>query len=125
MKQDSGLFLEDQTLSENTDDISSRKVTNLTNLKPGDMIDRGCFSSVHDIQYNIKENNAISNVESSSIQSSKDDFVIKRARPSLAWDARLESIVSLAKEAQFLAQLSHEHIINMEGTIGDPGKEQN
>ncbi len=31
------------------------------------MIDRGCFSSVHDIQYDTKENSAISNVESSSI----------------------------------------------------------
>ena len=123
MKQDSSLFLQDETSSDTTNDISSRKDINLSNLKLGDMIDRGCFSSVHDIQYDIKGNKAISNVESSSVQSSRDDFVIKRARPSLSWDARIESIVSLAKEAQFLAQLSHEHIINMEGTIGDPGKQ--
>ncbi|GFH54594.1 hypothetical protein CTEN210_11070 [Chaetoceros tenuissimus] len=123
MKQDSSLFLQDETSSDTTNDISSPKDIKLSNLRLGDMIDRGCFSSVHDIQYDIKGNSAISNVESSSVQSSRDDFVIKRARSSLAWDARIESIVSLAKEAQFLAQLSHEHIINMEGTIGDPGND--
>ena len=123
MKQDSSLFLRDETSSDTTNDISSPKDIKLSNLKLGDMIDRGRFSSVHDIQYDIKGNSAISNAESSSVQSSRDDFVIKRARPSLAWDARIESVVSLAKEAQFLAHFSHEHIINMEGTIGDPGKQ--
>mmetsp|Transcript_25427 Transcript_25427/g.54695 ORF Transcript_25427/g.54695 Transcript_25427/m.54695 type:complete len:513 (+) Transcript_25427:43-1581(+) len=103
----------------------------------GDIIGRGGFSFVHEIKYvklqeiyDTGNEEAVSRAEfASTFDTSGDNgtsnnisnkppaqqFVLKTLRPDLPEDEHNKGIIDLAVEAQFLAALSHPHILSLRG----------
>lgn len=109
-------------------------------IKQGDIIGRGGFSFVHEIKYvKLQEIYDTGNEEASSratfasiFDTTLDDnnsnsnktnnnkppaqrYVLKTLRPDLPEDEHNKGIIDLAVEAQFLAALSHPHILSLRG----------
>ncbi|KAL7525348.1 hypothetical protein ACHAXR_003338 [Thalassiosira sp. AJA248-18] len=104
----------------------------------GDIIGRGGFSFVHEIKdvklqeiYDTGNDEAASRAAfASTFDTTADDngpnsilpikppsqqFVLKTLRPDLPEDEHNKGIIDLAVEAQFLAALSHPHILSLRG----------
>mmetsp|Transcript_23849 Transcript_23849/g.57508 ORF Transcript_23849/g.57508 Transcript_23849/m.57508 type:complete len:510 (-) Transcript_23849:126-1655(-) len=103
----------------------------------GDIIGRGGFSFVHEIKfvklqeiYDTGNEEAASRAVFASTFEASDDsggngntsnkppaqqYVLKTLRPDLPEDEHNKGIIDLAVEAQFLAALSHPHILSLRG----------
>lgn len=103
----------------------------------GDIIGRGGFSFVHEIRniklqdiYDTSNEEAASratfaaafdasedggNANASSKIPPSEQYVLKTLRPDLPEDEHNKGIIDLAVEAQFLAALSHPHILSLRG----------
>lgn len=104
----------------------------------GDIIGRGGFSFVHEIKFvklqeiydtgseesasraafastfDVTEEKS-SNVPGNANKPPSQQFVLKTLRPDLPEDEHNKGIIDLAVEAQFLAALSHPHILSLRG----------
>ena len=72
---------------------------------------RAAFASTYDETSNEENNTSLS----LSMKKPSEQYVLKTLRPDLPEDEHNKGIIDLAVEAQFLAALSHPHILSLRG----------